>query len=157
MKNSTYHWIIGCLLGVVAILITYLVLRENNIICISFSETLSLAATISSLILSVIAMLYTYYSGRDTNNVFTQIQSITGKVDHQLQQISEDNKKNAETLSNITQGIKLICDAVNSSSKALDTIQKENISDEDKQNVVEIIEKTQDSMMMFLEKMSKNT
>ena len=65
MKSSTYKWIIGCLLAVIVILIAYLVVAENDIISVSFSECLSVAATLSSLILSVIAMLYTYYSGRE--------------------------------------------------------------------------------------------
>lgn len=54
MKNSTYKWIIGCLLALIVILTTYLILKENNVICISFSDALSLSSTISSLILSVV-------------------------------------------------------------------------------------------------------
>lgn len=156
-NNSTYKWIIGCLLGVIVSLITYLILSEKQIICISFSEALSLASTISSLILSVIAMIYTYYSGKNTDNVFTKIQGITTEVDKQIQQVSADTRRNAETLSNITQGIRLINDAVNSSSEALDTIQNEKISAEEKQNAKETIEKTKNSMMMFLDKMNKDS
>ena len=85
-------------------------------ISVSFSECLSLASTISSLILSVIAMLYTYYSGRDTGNL----------------------------------------NVVSSSSEAFQTMQEENASDQERQNAIETIEKSKNSMMMFLNKMQEN-
>ena len=85
-------------------------------ISVSFSECLSLASTISSLILSVIAMLYTYYSGRDTGNL----------------------------------------NVVSSSSEAFQTMQEENASEQERQNAIETIEKSKNSMMMFLNKMQEN-
>ena len=157
MKNSTYKWIIGCLLGVIDVLITYLVLRENNMISVSFSECLSVASTISSLILSVIAMLYTYYSGRDTGNISAQIQNTIKEVDRQVQNVSEDTRKNSETLAKIIEGTQTILNAVNSSSEAFQTIQEEHISEQERQNAMETIEKSKNSMLMFLKKMQENT
>ncbi len=157
MKNSTYKWIIGCLLGVIVVLITYLVLRENNMISVSFSECLSVASTISSLILSVIAMLYTYYSGRDTGNISAQIQNTIKEVDRQVQNVSEDTRKNSETLAKIIEGTQTILNAVNSSSEAFQTIQEEHISEQERQNAMETIEKSKNSMLMFLKKMQENT
>jgi predicted PurR-regulated permease PerM len=157
LKNSTYKWIIGCLLGVIIVLITYLVLRENNMISVSFSECLSVASTISSLILSVIAMLYTYYSGRDTGNISAQIQNTIKAVDRQVQNVSEDTRKNSETLAKIIEGTQTILNAVNSSSEAFQTIQEEHISEQERQNAMETIEKSKNSMLMFLKKMQENT
>ncbi|EOS36013.1 hypothetical protein AALC16_17730 [Lachnospiraceae bacterium 29-91] len=157
MKNSTYKWIIGCLLGFIVVLITYLVLRENNMISVSFSECLSVASTISSLILSVIAMLYTYYSGRDTGNISAQIQNTIKEVDRQVQNVSEDTRKNSETLAKIIEGTQTILNAVNSSSEAFQTIQEEHISEQERQNAMETIEKSKNSMLMFLKKMQENT
>lgn len=157
MKNSTYKWIIGCLLGVIVVLITYLVLRENNMISVSFSECLSVASTISSLILSVIAMLYTYYSGRDTGNISAQIQNTIKEVDRQVQKVSEDTRKNSETLAKIIEGTQTILNAVNSSSEAFQTIQEEHVSEQERQNAMETIEKSKNSMLMFLKKMQENT
>lgn len=157
MKNSTYKWIIGCLLGVIIVLITYLVLRENNMISVSFSECLSVASTISSLILSVIAMLYTYYSGRDTGNISAQIQNTIKAVDRQVQKVSEDTRKNSETLAKIIEGTQTILNAVNSSSEAFQTIQEEHVSEQERQNAMETIEKSKNSMLMFLKKMQENT
>lgn len=156
MKNNTYKWIIGCLIGVIVILITYLVLKENKIINVSFPEALSLTATISSLILSVIAMLYTYYAGRDTGNISIQIQDTIKEVDRQVEKVSEDTKRNSETLARITDGILLISQAINLSSEAVDTFRKKEVSEEDKQSAIETIEKSKNSMMMFLEKMQKD-
>ncbi len=156
MKNSTYKWMIGCLLGVIVVLITYLVLRENKMISVSFSECLSLASTISSLILSVIAMLYTYYSGRDTGNISAQIQSTIKEVDRQVQRVSEDTRKNSETLAKIVEGTQTILNVVNSSSEAFQTMQEENASEQERQNAIETIEKSKNSMMMFLKKMQEN-
>jgi len=154
LKSSTYKWIIGCLLGFIINLIVYLVLKENKIICISFSEAISLAATICSLILSVIAMLYTYYSGRDTEKISIQIKSTIKEVDRQVQQVSEDTRRNSETLSRMTEAMQVIIKAIDSSSEAFDTIKKEEVSEEDKRSAIEIIEKSKNSMMMFLEKMN---
>lgn len=96
MKSSTYKWIIGCLLGIIVILITYLILSENGIICVSFADAVSMASTLSSLILSVIAMLYTYYSGRDAQNIYVQIQRTIKEINGQVEKVSEDTKKNSE-------------------------------------------------------------
>lgn len=156
MKSNTYKWIIGCLLGIIVIMIAYLVLKENEIICVSFSETLSLTATISSLILSVIAMLYTYYAGRDTGNVSVQIQSTIKEVDRQVQKVSEDTRRNSEALAKMTDGVLLISQAINLSSEAVDTFKKKDASEEDKKSAIETIEKSKNSMMMFLEKMQEN-
>ena len=156
MKSNTYKWIIGCLLGIIVIMIAYLVLKENEIICVSFSETLSLTATISSLILSVIAMLYTYYAGRDTGNVSVQIQSTNKEVDRQVQKVSEDTRRNSEALAKMTDGVLLISQAINLSSEAVDTFKKKDASEEDKKSAIETIEKSKNSMMMFLEKMQEN-
>lgn len=156
MKSNTYKWIIGCLLGIIVILIAYLVLKENEIICVSFSEALSLTATISSLILSVIAMLYTYYAGRDTGNVSVQIQSTIKEVDRQVQKVSEDTRRNSEALAKMTDGVLLISQAINLSSEAVDTFKKKDASEEDKKSAIETIEKSKNSMMMFLEKMQEN-
>lgn len=156
MKSNTYKWIIGCLLGIIVIMIAYLVLKENEIICVSFSETLSLTATISSLILSVIAMLYTYYAGRDTGNVSVQIQSTIKEVDRQVQKVSEDTRRNSEALAKMTDGVLLISQAINLSSEAVDTFKKKDASEEEKKSAIETIEKSKNSMMMFLEKMQEN-
>lgn len=156
MKSSTYKWITGCLLAVIAILITYLILKENKVICFSFSDALSLAATISSLILSVIAMLYTYYSGRDTGNVSAQIQNTIKEVDRQVQKVSDDTRRNSESLAKMTEGMQLISQAINLSSEAVDTFKKKDVSEEDKQSAIETIEKSKNSMVMFLKKMQDN-
>lgn len=156
MKSSTYKWIIGCLLGIIVILITYLILSENGIICVSFADAVSMASTLSSLILSVIAMLYTYYSGRDAQNIYVQIQRTIKEINGQVEKVSEDTKKNSETLSRITDGVQNIISAVASSSEALDTIQKENVSENDRREAVEVIEKSKNSMMMFLKKMQED-
>jgi len=155
LNKSTYKWIIGCLLGIIVILITYLILNENDIICVSFADSLSMASTLSSLILSVIAMLYTYYSGRDTQNIYTQIQSTIKEINGQVEKVSNDTKKNSETLTKITDGIQNIISAITSSSEALDSIQKDNLSENDKKEAVEAIEKSKNSMMMFLKKMQE--
>lgn len=156
MKSSTYKWIIGCLIGVIVILVAFLVVKENNIICVSFSECLSVAATLSSLILSVIAMLYTYYSGRDTQTISNQIQNTIKEIDKQIQQVSGDTKKNSEMLARIREGIHDVEDAISTSSAALSTIQQGTISEQEKQSAIENIEKTKSSMVMFLNKMRDN-
>ncbi|CVH75582.1 hypothetical protein BN3662_01046 [Clostridiales bacterium CHKCI006] len=156
MKSSTYIWIIGCLLGIIVILITYLILTENGVICISFADALSIASTLSSLILSVIAMFYTYYSGRDAQNIYIQIQSAIKEINRQVEKVSDDTKKNSETLVRITDGVQNIISAVASSSEALDTMRKESVSENERREAVEVIEKSKNSMIMFLKKMQED-
>lgn len=115
-----------------------------------------MAATLSSLILSVIAMFYTYYSGRDAQNIYVQTQSTIKEINGQVQKVSEDTKKNSETLARITEGVQNIISAINSSSEALSTIQKENVSENDRREAVEAIKKSKNSMMMFLKKMQED-
>ncbi len=156
MKSSTYKWIIGCLLGFIVILITYLILSESGTICISFADALSMASTLSSLILSVIAMLYTYYSGRDAQNIYVQIQSTIKEINGQVEKVADDTKRNSEILARITDGVQNIISAITSSSEALDTIQKENVSEDDRREAIGVIEKSKNSMIMFLKKMQED-
>lgn len=157
MKSNTYRWIIGCLIGTIIILIAYLVLQEKDVIKVSFSECLSMAATLSSLILSIIAMLYTYYSSRDINEISNQIQNTIKEVNKQVQQVSEDTRRNSELLIRVREGILDVESALKTSSLALTAIQQETFTTEKgRQSAIENIEKTQNSMIMFLNKM-KNT
>ena len=98
-------------------------------------------------------MLYTYYSGRDTGNIFAQIQNTIKAVDKQVQKVSDDTKKNSEALIKMTEGIQLISQAINVSSEAVDTFKKEDVSEEDKQSAIKTMEQSKNSMMMFLKKM----
>ena len=152
-SSATYKWIIGCLIGVIIILIAFLVVKEANIITVSFSECLSVTATLSSLILSVIAMFYTYYSGRDTIAISNQIQNTIKEIDRQVQQVSGETKKNSEILTRITEGIQDVESAISMSSRALETIQQKTLSEQEKQSAIENIEKTKNTMIMFLNKM----
>lgn len=156
MKNSTYKWIIGCLIGVIIILVTFLVVKENNIIFVSFSDCLSVAGTLSSIILSVIAMFYTFISGRDTMVISNQIQSTIKEVNKQVQQVSNETKENTEVLLKVKEGVQYVENAMNTSSEALRTIRQENFSEREKQATIDNIEKTQNSMLMFLKKMQDN-
>lgn len=148
MKISTYKWIIGCLISVIVILVAYLVVEENGIISVSFSECLSVAATLSSLILSVIAMLYTYYSGRDTANTSGKIQETIANMDKQVE-------KNAEYLTQMIEGIQYLQDAMTTSTNALNTLEQEELTETNKNSAIENIQKTHSSMMMFLNRMSR--
>lgn len=154
MKSSTYKWIIGCLIAVIVILVAYLVAEENDIISVSFSECLSVAATLSSLILSVIAMLYTYHSGRETTNTSGKIQGMIMELGNQVAIISNETKTNAETLAKMRDGIQHVQDAISTSHNALKTLEQEKLTEEDKNSVIENIQNTNNSMLMFLDRMS---
>ncbi len=155
MKSSTYKWIIGCLIAAIVILVAYLIVKENGIICVSFSECLSVAATLSSLILSVIAMLYTYYSGRDTTNTFSKIQETIAKLDNQVERISSETQKNAETLAKMIDGIQYLRNAMATSANALNTLEQEELTEADKHSAIENIQNTNNSMLMFLNRMNR--
>lgn len=156
MKSSTYKWIIGCLIAVIVILIAYLVVTENDIISVSFSECLSVAATLSSLILSVIAMLYTYYSGRDTEKIYEKIEGTIEKVNSQVGIISDETQQNAKTLTQMINGIQDLQNAMATSANALETLKQEKLTESDKHSVIENIQSTNNSMLMFLDRMSSN-
>lgn len=155
MKSSTYKWIIGCLIGVIVILVAYLVVNENGLISVSFSECLSVAATITSLILSVIAMLYTYYSGRDTERIYEQIGVTITKVNNQVEIISNETQKNSKTLTQMINGIQDLQNAMATSTNALKTLEQENLTESDKHSVIQNIKSTNNSMLMFLDRMNR--
>lgn len=150
MKSSTYKWIIGCLIGIIVILTAFLIVKEVGLITVSFSECLSVAATLSSLILSVVALLYTYYSGRDTIAISDQIKNSMKEIDTKVLQISEAAKSNSETLADMTSTIIAV-------SEVLNTLNQEHITDQEKQVAIENIQHTKSSMLMFLEKMRQNS
>lgn len=155
-NNTTYKWITGILTGIIVCLVAILVVRENDIISVSFSECLSVAATLSSLILSVIAMFYTYFSGRDTMAISNQIKETIKEVNKQVQQVSEDTKKNSEMLTKIRKGIRELEKGIDTSSEALATIRQDTFSEQEKQAAIDNMEKTKNSMLMFLNKMREN-
>jgi uncharacterized membrane-anchored protein YhcB (DUF1043 family) len=103
----------------------------------------------------VIAMLYTYYSGRDTTNTFNKIQETITKVDDQVERISNETKKNAEVLIKMMDGIQDVHNAIATSANALHTLDKEELTEADKNSVIENIQNTNSSMLMFLNRMNR--
>lgn len=155
MKSSTYKWIIGCLIALIILLVAYLIVTDNGMISVSFSECLSVAATLSSLILSVIAMLYTYYSGRDTTNTFIKIQETIAKVDNQVEKISDETKKNEEKLTKMMDGIQFVQNAMATNGDALRKLDQEKLTEVDKHSAIENIQNSNNSMLMFLNRMNR--
>lgn len=137
------------------ILVAFLVTKELGLITVSFSECLSVAATLSSLILSVIAMFYTYSSGQDTLNISNQIKNSVKEIDAKVLKISEEATANSEALANMKDTVLNVEIAILSVSQALDTLQQEQITEQDKEAVIENIKNTKSSMLMFLDKMKR--
>lgn len=153
MKNSTLKWIIGCLVGIIVILITYLIAKEKNVIAISFADGFSIAATVSSLILSVVAIFYTFLSANDSKEVNNKIQNTIDMIDKKVLLLSEEAKKNTQVLEMISETIVTVENAVKISANTIDVIKQENITEEEKKTVISNMENTKNSMMMFLERM----
>lgn len=158
MKDNTLKWIIGCLTGVIVILMTLLIVKELNIVTITFADGISVASTLSSIILSVLAIYYTFSSareGRETNN---QIQSTLTQINLKATELAELTKYNTEMLKTIQSARKDVEAAIELSSKTLDIINKQgNMTEAEKESVIQNIEKTKSSMSMFLNRMSKNS
>lgn len=149
LKNNTYKWIIGCLTFIIIILLSYLIAEESGIIYISFSEGLSIASTLSSIILSIIAMAYTYFSGRDTLHTYSQIQIM-------VEDVSKETKKNSELLSKVKDGIQDVSNAMDKSNKVLSIIENGGITEHNKQVVIDEMKGSQNSMLMFLNRMNNS-
>lgn len=56
----------------------------------------------------------------------------------------------------VKEGVQYVESAVNTSSEALKTIRQDNFSEQEKQLAIDNIEKTQNSMLMFLDKMKES-
>ncbi len=153
MKSSTYRWVIGCLSGVIAILIAFLVLKETGTILVSFPDCLSLTATVSSLILSVVAMFYTFYSGRDTQKISEQIKTSISEIDNKVLRISEEAGANSEVLGEVKQGMAEAVSAIQTISKAIEKFQPDQVTQQEKDEILKDMESTKNSMLMFLDKM----
>lgn len=160
LSRNTYRWIIGCLSAVIIILLVYLILRENDIIKVPFSESFSLASTISSLLLSVIAIFYTYYSGKDTEKIQGEIQATVKTVNTQVEKMNELTQDNAGILQKVEEELQNGLGVIDLVYKAVETIRNNNSTEEEKKRAFETIDYTQrnmdstrNSMMMFLKMM----
>lgn len=160
LSRNTYRWIIGCLSAVIIILLVYLILRENDIIKVPFSESFSLASTISSLILSVIAIFYTYYSGKDTEKIQGEIQATVKTVNTQVEKMNELTQDNAGILQKVEEELQNGLGVIDLVYKAVETIRNNDSTEEEKKRAFETIDYTQrnmdstrNSMMMFLKMM----
>lgn len=154
LTTNTYKWIVGCLIGIIVILIVYLILKENSLINITFADSLSLASTISSLILSVIAMLYTYYSGRDTENNSDKIKGAIADINIEVQKLCSETKRNEQLLNKITENTMIAKNIMNLSQEAINIMKKDNITPEDKKNAIETMEESKNSIQMFMKIMN---
>lgn len=101
-------------------------------------------------------MFYTYFSGRDTIKISNEIQNTVKEVNKQVEQVSGETKQNTEMLMKVKEGIQCVESAVSTSSEALETIQQKDFSEQEKQVAIHNIERTRNSMQMFLEKMKEN-
>jgi len=160
LSRNTYRWIIGCLSAVIIILLVYLILRENDIIKVPFSESFSLASTISSLLLSVIAIFYTYYSGKDTEKIQGEIQTTVRAVNTQVEKANEMTQNNANLLQKVEKELRDVLRTIDSVYTAAETIKSKDSTEEEKKRAFETIDYTQrnmdstrNSMMMFLKMM----
>lgn len=160
ISRNTYRWIIGCLSAAVIILLTDLLLRENDIILIPFSDSFSLALTFSSLLLSIIAMFYTYYSGRDTEKIQGEIQTTARAVNTQVEKVNEMTQNNANILQKVEKELRDVLGTIDSVYTAAETIKSKDSTEEEKERALKTIDSTQrdmnsarNSMMMFLKLM----
>ncbi len=160
LSHNTYRWIIGCLSAAVIILLTDLLLRENDIILIPFSDSFSLALTFSSLLLSIIAMFYTYYSGRDTEKIQGEIQTTVRAVNTQVEKVNEMTQNNANILQKVEKELRDVLGTIDSVYTAAETIKSKDSTEEEKERALKTIDSTQrdmnsarNSMMMFLKLM----
>ena len=160
ISRNTYRWIIGCLSAAVIILLTDLLLRENDIILIPFSDSFSLALTFSSLLLSIIAMFYTYYSGRDTEKIQGEIQTTVRAVNTQVEKVNEMTQNNANILQKVEKELRDVLGTIDSVYTAAETIKSKDSTEEEKERALKTIDSTQrdmnsarNSMMMFLKLM----
>lgn len=88
--------------------------------------------------------------------ISNEIKSTVKEVNKQVQQVSEETKQNTDVLVKLKEGVQYIENAMNTSSAALKTIQQESFSEHEKQIAIDNIEKTRNSMLMFLNKMKED-
>ena len=79
--------------GVVAVVLVVFSYVFKNL---SYSSVIGVISTIMSIILSAIAMLYTFYSGKNTlellNNIETQNKQLVARIEHELMRDAYDEK-----------------------------------------------------------------
>lgn len=151
--TTTYKWIVGILSFVIVLLITFGVVKENGIVSVSFAECLSVAATLSSLILSIVAMIYTFWSSRDTEKTYSKIEKSIEEIDTKVQEMSASAEQSTNSLKGMQDSLLEMAKITASISSALDTLQSAQTTEQDKQKAIKNIRDTQSAMMMFLEKM----
>ena len=154
LKNSTtYKWIVGILTFIIVLQIAFLFVKEKDIIRVSFFDCLSVAATLSSIILSVVAMLYSFWSGRDTEKTYSQIEKSIAAIDAKVIEMSDSATQSTNALKEMQRLILDVTHGVDSISAALDTLQNAQTTEQDKKEAIENLRNRQNAMLMFLEKM----
>lgn len=134
MKEKIYNGVIG--FCVVCAIIGFVVLGI-------IKDDISEAATICSIFLSIVALIYTYFSGKEIVEMYNKIQDML--------------KRNTDLLTKIQEGNCYIKDAISASSKALEIIQQDKLSEKEREDVIKNMQKSNNSMLMFLNKMKENS
>ena len=156
MKSSTYKWIIGILSFVIVLLFVFFVLSEEDIVLFSFTDAVSLTATVSSILLSVIAMFYTYWAGRDAQSTYSKTQEAIGQIEKQVEKVAFDQKKNFECLSEIVAATNSATKAISTVQNSLNSLSKKENANEEEQEAMEKIQKARNQLEYYLNMMQKN-
>ena len=149
--SNNVKWIIGALITFNILLITYLILKELNIIEFNFADCFSVASNVVSIVLSIVAILYTFYVNRDTSQNNHSIQTIINTIDKQVSEINNITKYNAEILNNLSETRK-------QAKKINDNILKlknHEFNENDRDQVINTIDDASKSMLSFLDLMNE--
>lgn len=115
-KITTYRWIIGILVGAIVVLLSFLIAKEFNLIEINFIDTLSVATTLCSILLSIFAIYYTFITSRDSKQLSNSMQNTLIDINQKIQSLENNMAQNNKVLNNIAkekQNIKSSLDSVN--------------------------------------------
>ena len=75
-------------------------------------------------------------------------------MNSQVEILSDETQQNAKTLTQMINGIQDLQNAMATSANALETLKQEKLTESDKHSVIENIQSTNNSMLMFLDRMS---
>lgn len=136
---------------IIIFLIAFLIAEELDKISISFSDWISIASTIISIILSVVAIFYTIISGSESKALNDSTQRMIGDLEHKIEDLTRDIEKDSSMLVEIALSMRSVEEAAKQAHEARETIEKsDGINEIEKKKAIEKIKKAESTMGMFI-------
>ncbi len=130
IENKDFVWLIVCLIILLCVFIGLIVYKDSKA-----SEVLSGSSTAISIVLSIVAILYTMIEGSNTSRVNEETIAKLNSLDEQLDKISQKNSELQELKSVLDNVVPKVCHVVEKIEEQAKTKGSQAFNDETKKRI----------------------